>query len=216
VIMGVVPCLSELSRYKADLDKTVRRALAQNDVCASLVDGNEPATKWVGILKLRFFFREAAGRGWALVGDAGLHKDPTPGLGMTDALRDAKNLAKAIVAGGDRTLERYWRQRDVDSLELFSFANQMGSERFASAFQETIFDHVNQSEALKARMARQADREISPYEVFGLDVVLPCLAKTVLRGHFEAVGDFFRMGKQGAEVKERLAERRALLSRVSA
>ena len=36
---------------------------------------------------------------FALVGDAGLHKDPTPGLGITDALRDARGLARAILAG---------------------------------------------------------------------------------------------------------------------
>jgi flavin-dependent dehydrogenase len=34
------------------------------------------------------------GPGWALVGDAGLHIDPTPGLGITDAARDAVALSK--------------------------------------------------------------------------------------------------------------------------
>src|SRR4051812_986809 len=36
---------------------------------------------------------EAAGPGWALVGDAGYHRDPITGHGITDAFRDAELLA---------------------------------------------------------------------------------------------------------------------------
>jgi 2-polyprenyl-6-methoxyphenol hydroxylase-like FAD-dependent oxidoreductase len=36
---------------------------------------------------------EAAGPGWALVGDAGYHRDPLTGHGITDAFRDADLLA---------------------------------------------------------------------------------------------------------------------------
>jgi 2-polyprenyl-6-methoxyphenol hydroxylase-like FAD-dependent oxidoreductase len=37
--------------------------------------------------------REAAGPGWALVGDAAYHRDPITGHGITDAFRDAELLA---------------------------------------------------------------------------------------------------------------------------
>ncbi|MFL6206395.1 MAG: NAD(P)/FAD-dependent oxidoreductase [Acidimicrobiales bacterium] len=37
--------------------------------------------------------REAGGPGWALVGDAGYHRDPITGHGITDAFRDAELLA---------------------------------------------------------------------------------------------------------------------------
>jgi flavin-dependent dehydrogenase len=40
--------------------------------------------------------REAAGPGWALVGDAGYHRDPITGHGITDAFRDAELLAGAL------------------------------------------------------------------------------------------------------------------------
>jgi 2-polyprenyl-6-methoxyphenol hydroxylase-like FAD-dependent oxidoreductase len=45
------------------------------------------------------FFRRPWGPGWALVGDAGYHKDPLTAQGMTDAFRDAELLANAIDAG---------------------------------------------------------------------------------------------------------------------
>jgi 2-polyprenyl-6-methoxyphenol hydroxylase-like FAD-dependent oxidoreductase len=40
--------------------------------------------------------RAAAGDGWALVGDAGHHRDPITGHGITDAFRDAELLAGAL------------------------------------------------------------------------------------------------------------------------
>ena len=45
------------------------------------------------------------GPGWALVGDAGYHKDPITAQGMLDAFRDAELLAEAIDAGLDGDLE---------------------------------------------------------------------------------------------------------------
>jgi flavin-dependent dehydrogenase len=44
------------------------------------------------------YLREATGPGWALVGDAGGFLDPLSTHGMTDALRDATLLARAIAA----------------------------------------------------------------------------------------------------------------------
>ncbi|HUR19393.1 MAG TPA: NAD(P)/FAD-dependent oxidoreductase, partial [Vicinamibacterales bacterium] len=42
------------------------------------------------------FLRRCHGPGWALVGDAGYFKDPLTAHGITDALRDAELLARAI------------------------------------------------------------------------------------------------------------------------
>jgi hypothetical protein len=40
--------------------------------------------------------RQAYGPGWALVGDAGYHRDAITGHGITDAFRDAELLARAL------------------------------------------------------------------------------------------------------------------------
>jgi 2-polyprenyl-6-methoxyphenol hydroxylase-like FAD-dependent oxidoreductase len=45
------------------------------------------------------YFRRPHGDGWALVGDAGYHKDPILALGISDAFRDAELLAEAVDAG---------------------------------------------------------------------------------------------------------------------
>ena len=50
---------------------------------------------------MRGFFRPAAGPGWVLVGDAGHFKDPTPGQGIADALRQSEKLATTITRALD-------------------------------------------------------------------------------------------------------------------
>lgn len=47
----------------------------------------------------RGWLRRPFGRGWALVGDAGYFKDPVTAHGITDALRDAELLARALHDG---------------------------------------------------------------------------------------------------------------------
>src|SRR5262249_43427807 len=67
---------------------------------------------------LRNFFRHAYGGGWAVVGDAGYHKDPILAQGISDAFRSAEWLADAVHAGLsgaqplNEALEEYQRTRD--------------------------------------------------------------------------------------------------------
>ena len=63
--------------------------------------------RFYGAAQLPNFLRRPYGPGWALVGDAGCHKDPFLALGVCDALRDAELLADALAEGlsGRRPLE---------------------------------------------------------------------------------------------------------------
>jgi flavin-dependent dehydrogenase len=71
-----------------------------------------------GAMNLPNIIRRPVGPGWALVGDAGYHRDPITGHGMTDAFRDAELLADAVdrwlggEAAENEALEDYWRRRD--------------------------------------------------------------------------------------------------------
>ena len=49
-----------------------------------------------GTSRLPHQLRRPYGPGWALVGDAGYHRDPITGHGITDAFRDADLLARAL------------------------------------------------------------------------------------------------------------------------
>jgi len=73
------------------------------------------------------YLRDAAGPGWALVGDAGYFKDPITAHGITDALRDAEILARAVAAGGPDAVGCYQAERDELSLRLFRVTGRMAS-----------------------------------------------------------------------------------------
>jgi 2-polyprenyl-6-methoxyphenol hydroxylase-like FAD-dependent oxidoreductase len=73
------------------------------------------------------FLRRAFGPGFALVGDAGYFRDPLTAHGMTDALRDAELLARAVVAGTDGALAGYQEARDAASLGLFEVTDRLAS-----------------------------------------------------------------------------------------
>jgi 2-polyprenyl-6-methoxyphenol hydroxylase-like FAD-dependent oxidoreductase len=60
-----------------------------------------------GATDLPNFYRKPYGPGWALVGDAGCHKDPFLALGVCDAFRDVDLLVEALDDGlsGRRPVE---------------------------------------------------------------------------------------------------------------
>jgi flavin-dependent dehydrogenase len=73
------------------------------------------------------YFRQSWGPGWALVGDAGYFKDPFTAHGISDALRDAEFLARAVTAGTDAAFGEYQATRDQLSVGLFSVTDRIAS-----------------------------------------------------------------------------------------
>ncbi len=73
------------------------------------------------------FLRQSFGPGWALVGDAGYFKDPVTAHGITDALRDAELLARAVAVGVDDALAGYQETRDAMALALFEVTDEIAS-----------------------------------------------------------------------------------------
>ena len=93
-------------------------------------------------LALRYpsFVRHPVGNGWALVGDAGYHRDAITGHGITDAFRDAELVAAAVGkwlrAGQSEAvvLHTYAAQREALLRPIFDVTNALagwpGVERF--------------------------------------------------------------------------------------
>ncbi|MCA9671826.1 MAG: NAD(P)/FAD-dependent oxidoreductase, partial [Myxococcales bacterium] len=64
------------------------------------VRNSRAASKLYGAAGFQSTVRKPYGPGWALVGDAGYFRDPITAQGISDALRDAELLARAIARGG--------------------------------------------------------------------------------------------------------------------
>ena len=82
------------------------------------------------------YLRRPYGRGWALVGDAGYWKDPISAHGLTDALRDAELLARALAAAATgaeletEALGEYHATRDRLSMPLFTVTDTIAGLRW--------------------------------------------------------------------------------------
>jgi flavin-dependent dehydrogenase len=118
------------AEIRADIEGSVTHALATVPDFAARVAQGRRTTRFTGVAEIPNFFRKPYGPGWALVGDAGYHKDPVTGLGITDAFLDAELLAQALDAGFSgrqplaQTLEGYEQQRNARAMPLYELAMQ--------------------------------------------------------------------------------------------
>ena len=71
--------------------------------------------------------RQAHGPGWALVGDAGFFRDPLTAHGITDALRDAELLARAVAEGTEAGFRRYQAARDAVAVDLLEVTDRIAA-----------------------------------------------------------------------------------------
>ena len=107
------------------------------------------------------FFRQATGPGWALVGDAGYFRDPITAHGITDALREAEFLARAILEGGDDALVANQAARDERVRGVFDITDQIAS--FEWDMQEVKVQHLVLAREMNALVdaTRRLDLEVS-------------------------------------------------------
>ena len=112
----------ELGRIRADVERRFLEAIDTAPALAERLHAGQRVERFRGASDVPNFRRQAGGDGWALVGDAGCHKDPYMALGICDAFRDAELLAHAIDRGfrGDCAMHlamaEYVRSRDAATL----------------------------------------------------------------------------------------------------
>ena len=132
--------ISELAAVRADIERQFMAATDGAPALAERVRAGRRADRFYGATDLRNFLRKPYGPGWALVGDAGCHKDPYLALGVADAFRDAELLANAIDDGiaGRQTMEQalgeYERRRNDATLK--DYRNNLERARFAPMAEE--------------------------------------------------------------------------------
>jgi flavin-dependent dehydrogenase len=106
--------------------------------------------------------RQSVGPGWALVGDAGYFRDPATAHGITDALRDAEILARAVERGTERALVEYQALRDDLAIGLFEASDAVAAYDWdLSEVKET---HLFMSEEMNREVAflNELDRAHRP------------------------------------------------------
>jgi flavin-dependent dehydrogenase len=104
------------------------------------------------------FLRRAWGPGWALVGDAGYFKDPLTAHGITDALRDAELLSRAVARGTDAALAVYQATRDEASMGLFEATDRIASFAWDLESLKPLHQELAKRMNAEAELLRALDR----------------------------------------------------------
>jgi len=138
---------------------------------------------------MRGFFRPSAGPGWVLVGDAGHFKDPTPGQGIADALRQSEKLAAAVeraLGGGagsaDATLSDWWRWRDSDAWEMYWFAHDLGAPGPTPPLLRQAQRRIAADRELMTAALRIFNHDLRPSQVLTPAFSLTTFAQAMRRG----------------------------------
>jgi flavin-dependent dehydrogenase len=141
----------EFHAVRADTERSFHDALTLAPLLAERLAAGERADRFYGIGDLPFYYRKPYGPGWALVGDAGYHKDPITAHGISDAFRDSELLADALDAGftGARPLEEaladYERTRNEATHGLYELTYEFASLAPPSPEQQALFGALRTS-----------------------------------------------------------------------
>jgi 2-polyprenyl-6-methoxyphenol hydroxylase-like FAD-dependent oxidoreductase len=118
----------EFGQLRKDAENRFHSALDLVPGLRDTVASGRREARFTGTGDLPNLYRTSAGPGWALAGDAGHHKDPSTGMGMSDAFQAAELLAEAIHDGlaGHRPMDvavsAYQHQRDALTCSGFDLA----------------------------------------------------------------------------------------------
>jgi flavin-dependent dehydrogenase len=123
----------ELQTFRSDVAGNFMKVVDLVPELAARVRNSKQEERILGAGEIPNFFRKPYGPGWALVGDAGYHKDPFTAQGIADAFFGAELLSEAIDAGFserrplEEALADYERQRNQDAFPKYELNCQMAS-----------------------------------------------------------------------------------------
>ena len=121
--------IDEFQANKGDIEGNFFAAMELAPEFAERVRAAKRESKFIGSAQLPGYFRKPFGPGWALLGDAGYHKNPITAMGINDAFRDAELVVSALddAFSGRRPFEEgmsdYQRVRDHAAMPVYEFTD---------------------------------------------------------------------------------------------
>ncbi|MGA8113507.1 MAG: NAD(P)/FAD-dependent oxidoreductase [Actinocatenispora sp.] len=128
VMVGIQWPRAEFDEVRRDIEAQYMKTLyATAPAMVDRIEAGRREERFTGTGRLPNFYRQANGPGWALVGDAGYHKDPVGAYGISDALNHAEllvtHLDPALRGEGpiDDALATFGEERDRESMPRYQF-----------------------------------------------------------------------------------------------
>lgn len=175
-VVAVMRRLDRFADFRADVEGNFHQVFDQiaPDFGARLRDCGSRAERFRVMRYSENYYRRSAGPGWALVGDAGYHKDPYTGAGISDALVYAELLADHLHAGLsgaqpiDEAVRDYERQRDKRSAPYYEFTHTL-AELALPPLYRAAFGAAAGSELGRAQYFTLIGGGLDATEFFGRD-----------------------------------------------
>ncbi|MGH2634294.1 MAG: NAD(P)/FAD-dependent oxidoreductase, partial [Tepidiformaceae bacterium] len=145
--------IRNFQQFRADVEGTYLRAFEIAPSLAERLHAGKREERILGSGEFVNQFRKPYGPGWALVGDAGYHKDPCTAQGISDAFRDAELLSEAIDDGFsgrcpiEDALASYEEKRDVAAAPMFDFTCEMAALEPPPPHMQQLFGALAQNSA---------------------------------------------------------------------
>ncbi len=131
VVAGVAH--ARFDDYHHNVESTYLSLFDSAPEFAERIRGATREARFNGTGDLPNYFRKPYGPGWALVGDAGFHKDPLTAFGITDAFHDVELLVDALDQSlkderpFDDAMADYQQRRDEAAMPMFELTCQLAA-----------------------------------------------------------------------------------------
>lgn len=187
-MVAAVPSVEKRDAFLSDREGRYEATIRRWPELHACIEGARRVAGVRVMSHLNGYFRRSAGPGWALVGDAGHFKDPTPGQGISDALRQSVALATSIedALGGarspDAVLHDWWAWRDDDAWEMYWLAHDMGAPGGTPRLVMEVQHHIAADPRKMADLVRVLNHDLAPSKLLKPSMALSVAAKAMARG----------------------------------
>ena len=133
ICLAVGGVASGFHEFRKDIEGNFMKVVDMDTELGERVRNGRREERFIGTADQPNYFRRPYGPRWALVGDAGYHRDFITGLGISDAFRDAELVAEAIDEGfsGRRPLEdalaAYEQRRNEFAKPLYDITTKLAA-----------------------------------------------------------------------------------------
>jgi flavin-dependent dehydrogenase len=176
-LVAVMATRDQLKQFRQDAPGEFQRTV--DDIVPELgQELRERGVRTEPLMSMRSadnFYRQAYGPGWALVGDAGYHKDPLTGWGMSDAFIQAENLAARVHEGlsgqrvMDEALSEFAKTRDEETAVMYDYTTTVAGLGELPPFFQAVLRAVSVSEKWSTAMFGWIAGAVEDHVIFSPD-----------------------------------------------
>jgi 2-polyprenyl-6-methoxyphenol hydroxylase-like FAD-dependent oxidoreductase len=163
---------SEFHRVRSDIEGNFMQVIDLAPDFAGRIRAGKRTEPFRGTADLPNFFRQSYGAGWALVGDAGYHKDPILAHGIMDSFEDAERLVQAVDAGlsgrqpMDEALAGYQQARDAVMMPRYQMTVDQARMTPPPPEMQQLFGALRGNQAQINRLFGVFSGSVPPQEFF--------------------------------------------------